>query len=380
MPRPARTTPRLVPLAALALAPLVLALAACASTNAPSASPAPGVTTARTTAARPAASAPAPAPAPAVAVLSVELWTHEGRPGRVITTPSYRIFTTETQGMVFDRLPAFLEHALAAYAAVAPGLPRPARVMDTFMMSTQPQWSRLVQRFLGAEGQAASRIQRGGIAANGRGLFYDIGPRDTFSIAAHEGWHQYTQVAFAEPLPIWLEEGLATTFEGFRWSVAAPSAGAAPGAAPLFLPWANLERFDKLRDAHRAGRLMPLAQLLTLAPQNLLDDPDRTLVYYAQVWALVMFLREGEGGRYAPALQGMIADAAAGRYGARLSASLGARPARAALLRRVGHDPLVAYTGADIGTLDAQYRAFVAQLAATGARDRAVQGVSPVAP
>ena len=46
------------------------------------------------------------------AVLSVEPWTFEGRPGRAVTTPSFRIYTTSPDSLTIARLPAFLESAL----------------------------------------------------------------------------------------------------------------------------------------------------------------------------------------------------------------------------------------------------------------------------
>jgi hypothetical protein len=71
---------------------------------------------------------------------------------------------------------------------------------------------------MGSDAEVYLKIQRGGFAASGRAILYDIGPRDTFAIAAHEGWHQYTQKSFRAPLTVSFEEGLATYMEGFRWS------------------------------------------------------------------------------------------------------------------------------------------------------------------
>ncbi|QQS09610.1 MAG: hypothetical protein IPK69_03040 [Phycisphaerales bacterium] len=246
--------PRLTTLAALLLACTGLALAACTSSPSSSPSPpAPGVVA--TTPTSDASSSTDP---------TEGTWTFEdGTTGRLIATPSYRIFTTMDHGPTTDRVPRFLEQALEWYTTALGELPRPSRRMDTFLMETRSQWERLTRRSMGDDAEIYLRIQRGGFAAGGRAMYFYIGQRDTLVIAAHEGWHQYTQSTFRSPLPIWLEEGIATYMEGFRW-------GRRGDSLPRFSPWSNPERFDTLRAAARAGRLMSLEQLLHTAPQDLM--------------------------------------------------------------------------------------------------------------
>src|SRR6185503_10436721 len=93
--------------------------------------------------------------------------------------------------------------------------------------------------------------------------------RDTLAIAAHEGWHQYTQETFKHQLPIWLEEGIATYMEGYRSS---------RDAEPEFLPWANFERRDALRDAVRSKKLIGMDELLTRSPQSFLSHSKDSLL------------------------------------------------------------------------------------------------------
>src|SRR5690606_28941593 len=138
-------------------------------------------------------------------------------------------------------------------------------------------------------------------------------PYDTLAIAAHEGWHQYTQQTFKHQLPVWLEEGIATYMEGFRRN---------DDGVLVFTPAANRERQETLRRAVRRGHLIPLNDLLTRTPQSFLGSSKETLlVYYAQVWALTNFLAEGENGRYRAALAEVLTDAAEGRLVGRLAAS-----------------------------------------------------------
>ncbi len=333
-----------------------------------------------------AACAPAPRPdpvptslnaphTPLSVLVSERVWTFEDRAHRALETPHYLILTTEHAGVVAERLPLFLELALIHYTSALAPLPAPPRRLETYLLSTRPQWTRVTRLLMGQAAESYLLIQRGGFAAEGRGVFWNIGPQDTFAIAAHEGWHQYTQATFRDPLPIWLEEGLATYMEGFRW-------GGSTNDRPVFLPWANLERFDTLRRAagDRTGKsLRPLSEVVTALPQDLVRHAgDPALVWYAQVWALSHFLAEGQSGRYRPALVRLLHDAADGRLAATLRASLGDRAAGSALSRRVGPEVLQAYFNPDLSALDTEYRAFIDRITAVGARDRITEGRSPL--
>jgi hypothetical protein len=302
-----------------------------------------------------------------------EPWTYESTPGQLVTTPSYRIFTTTTNERLLSRFPSFMEGALAHYASAFVPLDRPAAPMELYLMGTRPQWERLTRRFMGADAGAYLRIERGGFSARGRAILWDIGQRDTFAIAAHEGWHQFTQSTFREPLPVALEEGLATYLEGFRWT----------GAGRLqarFLPWANFERFYQLREAAANDRLMGVDELLRTAPQDLVGGSNEAaLDYYAQVWALSHFLMEGEGGIHREALLALIQDAATGRLGSRITRQLGSRAAGVHASRRRGVDVLAVYTGKPSVMLDAPYREFVARVVRVGAVEKISRGQSPVA-
>ncbi|MDX2148565.1 MAG: hypothetical protein SFZ23_13690 [Planctomycetota bacterium] len=307
----------------------------------------------------------------AQALIRVEPWDFEGRPGRVLITPHYRIFTTLPENRITSALPAFLEEAMGFYTTAFGQLPYPQTALDTYVMATKPQWTRLTQRFLGTNSATPLMIPRGGFAYQGRALFFDIGPSDTFAIAAHEGWHQYVQRAFQDPLPVWLDEGLATLAEGYRW-------GQGPGSGPMFLPWANLERADALRAAVGGGRLMPLEKILTTSPSEMIQTPgDASLVYYAQVWALAHFLREGDAGRLAPRLAAMLQDAQRGRLVPGLVRQRGTDAARAHLVTRTGPALFELWFGS-LSERSGQYDAFVREIVSVGSRNRIVLGESPL--
>lgn len=293
--------------------------------------------------------------------------------GWVLGTDNYRVYTTAAS-RIADRLPSFLESALTHYTSTLLELPMPTKPMETYFLGTRGQWERVTQRLMGSDAGIYLRIDRGGYSSRGRSVFYDIGPRDTFVIAAHESWHQYTQSVFAEAMPLALEEGIATYMEGFRWT-------GQDRTKAEFLPWRNFERFGQLRDAVAGGELLSLQELLVTSPQDLLarEGSQAALRYYAQVWALIHFLVEGEGGKHKQALLTLVRDAQEGGLASRVQGVLGERAARSVRMGRRGVDVLSAYTGVASEELDGAYQAFAREIVQTGAGTKISQGQSPIA-
>jgi hypothetical protein len=251
-------------------------------------------------------------------------WRFASYEGSLISTAHYRIHTTLEYDHILQRLPVFMEHAMGRYTTALADLPEPSRPLETYLFHDRRQWMAKTRQILPDEAATFDALGRGGFTTRGIVVLYYIDHngryRDTFAIAAHEGWHQYTQSTFRQPLPIWLEEGIATYMEGHLWR----------DDAPRFMPSRNWERRSALRRAMQADALIPLDDLLTRTPQSFLEESkDRLLTYYGQVWALTRFLSEAEDGRYRQALAELLTDAAEGRLGRRLSASLSASPANA---------------------------------------------------
>ena len=303
-------------------------------------------------------------------------WTFRGVKGWEYRTPNAIIRTTSDDRKILERLPPFVELSVLHYQSDLVRLPRPAETIETFFFDNRSQWATMTRALMGDRAQVYLSIERGGYSANQIGVFFDLGPRDSFVICAHEGWHQYAHSTFAGPMPVWLDEGVACVMEGFRWDEQFPD-------HPRFLPWANTERFDQLRDAYNSESLMPVHALVTLRPQDLIEQGSRSgsiqpaaLVYYAQVWALIHFLREGEGGYYRGAFEQLLTDCANDALRDRLTAE-GLRQFNT---RRTGAETLLAYLpeGTTLRELNEQYQRFIARIVRVGGRNSVVAGRSPI--
>ncbi len=301
----------------------------------------------------------------------IETWEFAGATGSIIRTANYRIHTTSDSEELLLRFPVFVEAALQHYRSIIVDLPAPDRRLDSFVFSDRPQWIAFTGQLMGDRASQYEQIRRGGYSTGGRAVFWDIGLFDTMAIAAHEGWHQYTQRTFKDSLPVWMEEGLGTFMEGHRWR----------GRVPEFLPWSNPERFDQLRRAYYRDQLIPLDKLLESRPEDMLGGRNtEVLNYYAQVWALMQFLNEGEKGKYHERLQTMLLDAGKGQIRQRVSATMrkraqgGSRPSMAE-----GNAALFGvYFNDDLEAAQAEYLDFISQIVASGARQLMLQGRSPI--
>jgi len=133
-------------------------------------------------------------------------------------------------------------------------------------------------------------------------------------LVAHEGWHQYLAKCFPEPVPAWLNEGLATQWEGFDIK----------GERPVFNSAGNYMRRGHLRDALSAGGqdgLIPLAELLAMDAGYAVVKTGATVRnYYTQVWSLILFLREGQVKEYTQGFRRLLADAGTTRMQAAVRA------------------------------------------------------------
>jgi hypothetical protein len=296
-------------------------------------------------------------------------WKYSNFEGQLLVTPNYNIYTTATRDDFVDHLPLFFEAALAHYTTYLGKLPRPKERMDTYLFQDRRQWAAKTRELLPHQSNVFETLGRGGFATQGTAVLYYIdwpssrSHRDTYSIAAHECWHQYTQRTFRNPLPIWLEEGVATYMESFRVS---------SDGQPQFMPWRNGERWRALRRAAQDDRLIPLSELLRRSPQSFLETgKNRLLVYYAQVWALTRFLVEGEDGKYREGLEEVLYDAATGKLAGRLTSSeFSSRHGRriSAATGRSGPWIILEYFNPDLDEFEEAYLDYIERITGRGRR------------
>jgi hypothetical protein len=316
---------------------------------------------------------PAPAPAPA-ARPAAQPWNFMGIAGQEIATRNFVVYTTLRSTLMLDRIPVFYEGCMDHYTTWFGELPQPPQRLTAFIFQDKRQWQNKTREILPDQADTFMSLGRGGFTTQGTAVLYDIGPSDTWAIAAHEGWHQYTQATFKHHLPVWLEEGIATYMEaiGFRRD----------GGLRL-RPWNNRERREALRRAVSESDLIPLPELLSRSPQAFLSSgKDRLLVYYAQVWALCRFLSEGMDRKYRPRLEEVLSDAAEGRLVGRLAGSRVLRTNRrtsVSQLARSGPAVLLEYFNPDMAAIEREYLDYLATLATTRGPERTVQARPPAA-
>ncbi len=290
-----------------------------------------------------------------------ESWTFQNDPGTLITTPHYRIYTTLRYRHLREQLAPFYEAALAHYTTALTELPQPPEPLVTYMFQTRDQWRSQTRIMLPEDYLLYEGLGRGGFTTDGTAVLYYIDRRgrshDTLAIAAHEGWHQYSQIAFKNPLPLWMEEGIATCMESFQLT---------KDGTVRFSVRSNYERHRALRNAYRNEELIDLASLLSQTPQTFLDrGKEHLLVYYAQVWALTRFLHEGADQQYRASLIELLDDAAHGRLRNRLARSKALasnHERRRASQSKVGRWVVLEYFNPDWYEFESQYNDYVKQL------------------
>lgn len=229
-----------------------------------------------------------------------EQWSFAGLPGTELLTRHYRIFTTTDNHSLLRALPGFLENAHRHYLVLT-GLPRPARrapTMPVYLLGNRQQWAVMTKRVTGPNSRTYLKIDSGGYCYRGVCVLWDLGHFATFSVAAHEGFHQFCWQRLADPLPAWAEEALAVLAEGFSITT----------TAVTFTPGQNTLRQSDLRRAIAGRGWLPLEKLLSTDAADYAGGPPD---YYGHLWALMMFIRSDK--QYRAGLERMIADAAAGR-------------------------------------------------------------------
>jgi len=283
-----------------------------------------------------------------------EDWQYQHTPGVHLTTEHFDVYTTTEDQELRSYLPGFLEATYRQYADLLPPPPGEHPRLQTYLFANQRQWDSFVRRNFPQRYDVYARIQVGGFAEGGTCVAYNVQPRSyTLSVIANEGMHQYFGVHFEQRIPAWLNEGMACYCEGFDFR----------RGRPVFTPQRNTVRLNPLREALAGDTLLPLPELLaTDAGQVIIQSRSRAVrTYYAQAWALIVYLRHGADGGYAERFEAMMADVAAGQLGRRARAARLTAPDPGAV--HFGESVFRAYIDEDLDAFDERFRAFMAKLA-----------------
>jgi hypothetical protein len=226
-------------------------------------------------------------------------WRYAGKPGQLLKTEHYEIYTTLQDRVLLETIPDVVEAAYAHYESLVPPVRPPEERMKIYLFATRAEWTNFTKRFAGPRAKVFLQVRNGGYSENGISVIQYVAHQTTFPILAHEGFHQYLYHRVNPNVPAWLNEGLATLCEGQRWN--GPRIEA-------FEPDYNPIRANDLSEALLAGKLHSLRTLLETHAGKVVQGTSRSVsTYYAQVWALMLFLREGASGKYASDFQRLVA-------------------------------------------------------------------------
>jgi hypothetical protein len=284
----------------------------------------------------------------APAAVSFQPWIFSGRAARTIRTEHYALHTTITDNDFCQSLPQLMEGAYGQYRLLTPGVTPSARPMDCYIFAQRPEWAQFTTAHTGQDAAVYLQINRGGYTRLDWFVAYYIGDVGTYSVAAHEGWHQYVARNFKTRLPPFLEEGIATMFETIRWD----------GGLPRWDLRVNPNRLQKLRRAMDDHQLFPLNQLVTMHAGDVVGmHGGRIEAFYAQDWAFAVFLLHADHGRHRAALEKLLTDTANGT--AYLPSELPHSVLPDAWLPGSVKPLLERYLGEDLAGIDVEYQAYI---------------------
>lgn len=283
----------------------------------------------------------------AAASFKAEPWSFNRHKGEKLRSAHYDIYTTINKKDVQQSIVQVMEGALAQYQKVAPGVPLSDRPMDCYVMANREEWMDLTRQRTGKEAREYFQIVRGAFTVGDWYLAYFIGEAATYSVAAHEGWHQFVSRHFKGRLAPFLEEGIATMFEDLAWT----------DDLPRWDLTRNRPRVKALKRVTEGRFTYPLAQIINLHAGDVIDESgNRVEAFYAQAWAFATFLYQGEQGKYRAGLQRLLADSASGK----VFDPSGVYANGAGPWRKVDVKPILEhYLGAKLEMVDAEFRKYV---------------------
>jgi hypothetical protein len=286
-----------------------------------------------------------------LATVDVEGWPAAPRPAHVVTTAHYRIFSTIDDPDFLAKTAELMEGALNQYEKMAPGVAVSDRPMDCYLFATHAQWAAFTRQLTGPSASIYLQINRGGYTIQDRYVAYFVGESSTWSVASHEGWHQFCGRNLKGRLPPFLEEGLATMFESVQWR----------DGLPRWNVSINAMRVSALREAIESHDMWTLEKLVSLHAGNVVTGRGELInAFYSQDWAFAKFLWEGDGGKHRPALQRLMADTASGQ----VHDPTGTLASKGIPWDPSGVKPMLEYyLGMKFADIDADYQAYIRKVA-----------------
>jgi hypothetical protein len=222
---------------------------------------------------------------------------------RVVKTAHYDIYTTIGDTELLNKIAQLMEGSLTAYQTLAPDTQVSKTPMECYIFRERNQWAEFTREHTGEQAPLYLQINRGGYTIGDWYVAYYIGEGSTLSVAAHEGWHQFVARHFKGRLPAFLEEGLATMFEGVQFK----------NGVPCYNLSINQNRAILLRSAIESNSLWPLEDLIGMNAGQIVARPGNKIdAWYAQAWALGRFLWDGDNAAHRPILRQILADTADG--------------------------------------------------------------------
>lgn len=285
-----------------------------------------------------------------------EAWSEEGFEGLRITTPHFIIYSTLSDKPFEEALPGFLEAAFKRYEATfSTPAPEPIR-LDVYVFGRREEWENFTRLRYPANFDVYRHIRSGGFTEGSLSVSFYTSRFGAWSTMAHEGWHQYLAARVKRPVPAWINEGLACYHEAVSFA----------GREPVFTPLKNVGRSPRLRDAFQRDQLIPLGALVrTDAGQAIThEQTDRDARYYAQVWALIAFLRDGPNQERTLAFGAMLSDLADGTFHAKVSEARLRDEGRR--ITNFGELAFVHYFGSSPDELSGAYREYLPGLLGLG--------------
>ncbi len=242
-------------------------------------------------------------PAHEPAAYETRPWQFGRSEGRQLISEHYVIYTTLDDPRLVDALPDFVEASYQNYQRWVPARKPLDKRMPVYLFKRRGEWAAFTRKFTGPHAEVYLKVRNGGYSARGVSAIQYVLHEVTFPLFAHEGLHQYLYHQVDQRVPAWLNEGLAVACEGQRWYMTTKEC-----YVKEFDPWFNPARRQALEEAVLRERLHPLRHLLRTHPGEILDGTGTAIqTYYAQVWALVLFLREGADGQYAAGFEQLLA-------------------------------------------------------------------------